>query len=98
MDQLHDILLGPVVTEKSAYAAEDNTYVFKVGVKANKHQIKDAVETFFGVRVNNVRTLIVRGKVKRFGRHTGRRSNWKKAYVTLRDGDSINFYADTGEA
>ncbi len=98
MDQLHDILLAPVVTEKSANAAEDNTYVFKVGLQANKHQIKDAVENFFGVRVSNVRTLIVRGKMKRFGSHLGRRSNWKKAYVTLRDGDSINFYADTGEA
>ena len=84
MDQLHDILLAPVVTEKSANAAEDNTYVFKVGLQANKHQIKDAVENFFGVRVSNVRTLIVRGKMKRFGSHLGRRSNLKKAYVTLR--------------
>ena len=90
--------LSPVVTEKSTFAQEDNTYVFKVGLSSNKLQIKDAVERFFGVRVEKVRTLVVRGKVKRFGRHHGRRSDWKKAYVTLADGDNINFYAEEGEA
>lgn len=98
MAQIHDIILSPVVTEKSTFAQDDNTYVFKVGIASNKLQIKDAVERFFGVRVEKVRTLIVRGKVKRFGRHHGRRSDWKKAYVTLADGDNINFYAEEGEA
>ncbi|HJN74953.1 MAG TPA: 50S ribosomal protein L23 [Myxococcota bacterium] len=98
MAQIHDIILSPVVTEKSTFANEDNTYVFKVGIKSNKHEIKDAVERFFGVRVAKVRTLVVRGKIKRFGRHHGRRSDWKKAYVTLQDGESINFYAEEGEA
>ncbi|MCP4803747.1 MAG: 50S ribosomal protein L23 [Proteobacteria bacterium] len=98
MAQIHDIILSPVVTEKSTFAQEDNTYVFKVGLSSNKLQIKDAVERFFGVRVEKVRTLVVRGKVKRFGRHHGRRSDWKKAYVTLADGDNINFYAEEGEA
>jgi large subunit ribosomal protein L23 len=98
MSQIHDILLSPIVTEKSALAEADNTFVFKVGIKSNKLEIKDAVERFFGVRVAMVRTLIVRGKTKRFGRHYGRRSDWKKAYVTLHDGDTINFYAEEGEA
>ncbi len=98
MDAIHDILISPIVTEKSTIAQDYNTYVFKVGLDANKLQIRDAVERFFGVRVSKVRTLVVRGKVKRFGRHHGRRSNWKKAYVTLVDGDTLNFYADAGEA
>ena len=98
MAQMHDIILSPVVTEKSTFANEDNTYVFKVGIASNKHEIKDAVERFFGVRVSKVRTLVVRGKIKRFGRHHGRRSDWKKAYVTLHDGETINFYAEEGEA
>jgi large subunit ribosomal protein L23 len=98
MAQIHDIILSPVVTEKAAYCQEDNTYVFKVGMASNKLEIKDAVERFFGVRVSKVRTLVVRGKVKRFGRHYGRRSDWKKAYVTLADGHTLSFYADEGEA
>jgi len=98
MAQIHDIILSPVVTEKSALTQEDNTYVFKVGMAANKLEIKDAVERFFGVRVSKVRTLVVRGKTKRFGRHYGRRSDWKKAYVTLAPGNVLNFYMEEGEA
>lgn len=93
MNELRDILRRPIVTEKSAYTMEDdNTYVFEVSESANKLQIKGAIESYFGVKVVDVRTLIVRGKVKRFGRHYGKRSNWKKAYVKLADGDSLNFY------
>lgn len=87
--QMHDILLRPLVTEKSYLSEADNTYVFQVGDAANKHQIKDAIERFFGVQVASVRTLRVQGKVKRFGRYNGQRSSWKKAYVTLVDGHSI---------
>ena len=94
MAELHDILLRPIVTEKSSrLQADENTYVFEVGETANKHEIKDAVEKVFGVRVTEVRTIRVRGKTKRFGRHVGMRSNWKKAYVKLAEGDSLNFYA-----
>ncbi len=94
MAELHDILIRPVVTEKSTRLSDgENTYVFEVGLKANKHQVKHAVETLFGVRVADVRTCIVRGKVKRFGRYTGRRSNWKKAYVRLAAGDTLDFFA-----
>jgi len=93
MAELHDILLRPIITEKSnRLMATENTYLFEVGETANKHQIKLAVEQVFGVRVADVRTLRVRGKYKRFGRFYGKRSNWKKAYVRLVEGDSLNFY------
>lgn len=93
MAELHDILIRPLVTEKSTHLSEEqNTYVFEVGRLANKHQIKAAVESLFGVSVSDVRTLNVRGKMKRFGRFYGKRSNWKKAYVTLADGDFLNFF------
>lgn len=93
MAELHDILVRPIVTEKSSrQMASDNTYVFEVGVRANKIQIKHAIEQVFGVTVEDVRTVNVRGKTKRFGRFFGKRPNWKKAYVRLADGDSLNFY------
>ena len=92
MAELHDIILRPLVTEKGAQGeAAQNTYVFEVGETANKHEIKTAVEQFFNVKVEDVRTVRVRGKFKRFGRFYGRRSNWKKAYVTLASGHSLNF-------
>jgi large subunit ribosomal protein L23 len=93
MNELRDILRRPLITEKSALQMNlENTYLFEVGLESNKLQIKDAVERYFGVEVSDVRTLIVRGKSKRFGRHTGKRSNWKKAYVKLAEGHSLNFF------
>ena len=93
MSELHDVLIRPILTEKTTQLEEaDNVYSFEVGVGANKHQIKTAVESVFGVSVEDVRTAVVRGKSKRFGRHYGKRSNWKKAYVQLAEGDSLNFY------
>ncbi len=93
MAEIHDIILRPIVTERSAVAeATQNTYVFQVGDNANKHEIKAAVESFFSVKVEDVRTVCVRGKYKRFGRFYGKRSNWKKAYVKLASGHSINFF------
>jgi len=90
MAELHEILIRPMVTEKSVINMEiENTYVVEVGLRANKHQIRSAVETVYDVQVNDVRTLIVRGKSKRFGRFMGKRSNWKKAYIKLADGHSI---------
>lgn len=92
MAELHDIIVRPLVTEKSANAeAGSNTYIFEVGETANKHEIKDAIERFFNVKVDDVRTVRVRGKFKRFGRFYGRRSHWKKAYVKLASGHSLNF-------
>jgi len=93
MAEMHDILLRPLVTEKAANGeADENTYVFEVGETANKHEIKDAIERFFNVKVQDVRTVRVRGKFKRFGRHYGRRSDWKKAYVKLATGHTLNFF------
>lgn len=94
MAQIHDILVRPIITEKSTLAQEGGTYVFEVGMFANKLQVKDAIERFFGVQVECVRTVVVRGKNKRFGRHLGRRSDWKKAYVTLAQGDTLSFFND----
>jgi large subunit ribosomal protein L23 len=93
MAELHDILLKPMVTEKSTrLGGSENTYVFQVAFDANKLEIKSAVERAFGVKVDDVRTVRVRGKSKRFGRFMGKRSNWKKAYVRLAEGHALNFF------
>lgn len=92
MAEIHDIIVRPLVTEKAVKAQDaESTYVFEVGETANKLQIKEAIESFFNVKVADVRTVNVRGKFKRFGRFYGKRSNWKKAYVTLAQGHSLNF-------
>lgn len=93
MKQLFDIIRRPVVTEKGSLMQEaSNTYAFEVGTTANKIEIKKAVEELFNVKVLEVRTMNVRGKTKRLGRHSGKRSNWKKAYIRLVDGHSINLF------
>lgn len=90
---LSDILIRPIITEKSTTQFNGaGTYAFEVGIAANKIQIKGAIEAFFGVEVADVRTMIVRGKLKRRGRHIGKRSNWKKAYVRLNDGQTLPLY------
>ena len=91
--KLYDIIKRPLLTEKSSMYEESGSpvYLFEVALKANKEEIKEAVEKIFEVSVKSVNTVIVRGKVKRVGRIMGKRSNWKKAYVTLKEGDSINF-------
>jgi large subunit ribosomal protein L23 len=91
------IIQRPIVTEKGTTLKESmNRYVFRVDVNANKRQIKKAVETMFSVRVTDVRTAIYRGKnsvvMNRSGRFEGYKSNWKKAYVTLAQGDSIDLF------
>lgn len=91
--KISDILIRPIVTEKSTQQlSRENEYAFEVGLGANKIQIKDAVEAYYGVKVDDVRTLIVRGKVKRHGRQFGKRRNWKKAYVSLASGQNLNIY------
>lgn len=93
-DRLHQVILGPVISEKSTRVAEKaNTAVFKVANNAKKPEIKKAVEQLFNVKVDDVRTLTVKGKTKRFGRFEGKRSDWKKAYVTLAQGQEIDFLA-----
>jgi large subunit ribosomal protein L23 len=87
---MKDVILEPVVTEKvSALAANGKTYVFKVNKKTNKYEIKDAVEKIFGVKVVSVNTLITKPKDKRVGKYTGKTKTYKKAIITLKDGDSI---------
>ena len=93
MAELHDVLIRPIFSEKTtSLQNEGNVYTFEVGETANKLQIKNAVQTLFDVEVQAVRTVIMRGKNKRFGRFYGKRSNWKKAYVRLADGQSLNFF------
>lgn len=95
MNRVDQIILRPLLTEKSALATEaENTYAFEVGRNATKLEIKQAVERLFDVRVGKVRTMIVRGKEKRFGRHFGKRSNWKKAYVTVEGDEILNVYGN----
>ncbi|MCI8498134.1 MAG: 50S ribosomal protein L23 [Bacilli bacterium] len=85
-----DIIIAPVITEKSSVVSSDGkTYVFKCNKNANKFQIKDAVEKAFGVKVAKITTLNTKAKNKRVGRYTGKTKTYKKAYVTLVDGDKI---------
>ncbi|HEX4872873.1 MAG TPA: 50S ribosomal protein L23 [Nevskiaceae bacterium] len=92
VDRLHQIIIAPVISEKSSRAAEKhNQAVFRVLRGADKAEIKTAVEQLFGVTVTAVQTLNVKGKTKRFGRFEGRRPDWKKAYVTLAAGQEIDF-------
>ncbi len=91
------VLRAPLVTEKTSRLADgDNVIAFEVSTDANKAQIRRAVETLFKVSVTDVSTVLVKGKAKRFGKSMGRRSNWKKAYVRLADGQTIDFTAGIG--
>lgn len=87
----YDILLAPVITEKSQALAADNVYVFKVLKSANKTQIKQVIEKKFGVKVANVNTLNVVTKKRRVGKYSGRTNAYKKAYVKLMEGSKIEF-------
>ena len=89
MKDFTDVIIAPVVTEKSAKNAEKNVYTFKVAKSANKIQIKDAIESAFGVKVASVNTLNTKPKAKRVGRYTGTTKVYKKAIITLKDGEKI---------
>ena len=93
MKEPQKIIRRPLVTEKSTRQKDEgHQYVFEVAPNANKIEIQSAVELLFKVKVNNVRTLNVLGKMKRLGRKFGKRPDWKKAVVTLREGDRIDFF------
>ena len=106
MRSAQSIIKRPLLTEKSARlretgggasaAAEGDTYsqkvVFEVARDANKIDVRRAVQELFNVTVTDVRTLVVRGKVKRVGRFSGQRPSWKKAFMTLKPGDNIEFF------
>ena len=90
---IYSVIKKPHVTEKTSLAADaSNTVAVVVDRDANKIEIKQAVESLFKVKVSDVRTVTVAGKVKRSGKTYGKRSNWKKAYVTLQEGQSIDFF------
>jgi large subunit ribosomal protein L23 len=93
MKTVYDILLGPVITERSMEAVADKKYVFRVARGANKIEIRHAVEKIFDVKVKSVNTINMIGKEKRQGAHIGRRSAWKKAIVRLRpESKTIEFF------
>ncbi len=89
-ERLHKIILAPHVTEKALSADSERQYVFRVLRDATKPEIRSAVELMFDVKVDRVTTAVAKGKTKRFGAHVGRRSDWKKAYVTLQEGQQID--------
>jgi len=90
---IFDVIKKPLVTEKTTLEKDaKNIISFAVNSEANKIEIKEAVEKFFKVEVVNVNTINVAGKTKRVGRKIGKRSNWKKAYVTLKEGSTVDFF------
>jgi large subunit ribosomal protein L23 len=91
-ERLLQVLLAPQVSEKATYVAEKHEQViFRVATDATKPEIKAAVELLFKVQVESVQVLNVKGKVKRFGKSTGQRKGWKKAFVCLKPGQEMNF-------
>ena len=90
MKNLYDVLVGPLLTEKGAALKEnDNKILFRVSRDANKIEIKKAVEEIFKVKVDRVSTINCKGKKKRMGKYEGRRPDWKKAIVTLKEGEKL---------
>ncbi len=86
----YDVIRKPIITEKATMASENNAVVFEVAIDANKPQIKEAIESLFGVKVKAVNTSITKGKAKRFRGQLGKRKDIKKAYVTLEEGNTID--------
>ena len=88
----HDIIVRPIITEKSMLGAVNKVYTFEVAKTANKIEIAKAIEEIFDVKVAKVNTISVKGKEKRMGRYTGFRPDWKKAIVTLEGEKTIEFF------
>jgi len=91
MKDYTDVIIAPVITEKSMTAKNNGVYTFKVAKSANKIQIKDAIEKYFNVKVASVNTVNTKSKAKRVGRYTGKTKTYKKAIVTLKDGNKIEY-------
>ena len=89
-----EVIIRPIVTERSFKLLEENKYTFEVAKNANKYQIRDAVEELFDVTVTSVNTMNVKGKPKRMGMNSGYTRSWKKAVVTVADGDTIEIFAN----
>ena len=95
MSTVYQVIKRPVITEKGLTLKEkDRTLCFEVHEDASKQQIQEAVEQLFKVKVQHVRTMIVPGKMRRRGKYSGYRSDWKKAYVTLREGEKMIEYGE----
>src|SRR5262245_65886277 len=95
MSTVYEVIKRPIITEKGLTLKEqDRTRCFEVADNASKTQIQEAVERLFKVKVQQVRTMTVRGKLRRRGRYSGYRSDWKKAYVTLREGEKMIEYGE----
>ena len=93
MKTIYDVIRKPIITEKTMGIMENKKYTFEVAQDANKIEIKNAVEKIFGVKVASVNTMNVLGKYKRMGVHVGKRPDWKKAIVTLKeDNKTIEFF------
>lgn len=90
--EMHDVLIRPIITEKSNAMLAENKYTFKVPLQATKIEVRQAVESIFKVKVLAVNTMIVRGKVKRMGKTQGKRSDYKKAIVKLAPGERIEIF------
>jgi large subunit ribosomal protein L23 len=89
-ERIFKVVLSPQISEKATVLAEAGQFVFRVAKDATKPEIKSAIEQLFEVKVKSVQTVVMKGKTKRFGRHFGRRSDWKKAYVSLQEGYDID--------
>lgn len=90
--EARELIKRPLITEKTTQLMEENKYCFLVDPKANKTQIKQAIEEIFNVKVKNVNTQNLLGKIKKMGRYSGRRPSWKRAIVTLEKGSNIEFF------
>jgi large subunit ribosomal protein L23 len=95
MKSPRDVIIAPVVSEKSYSLLDEGRYTFLVHPSANKTEIKEAVQSIFGVKVTNVNTMNRKGKRKRFGMTYGQRKNTKRAIVTLAEGDEIDIFASS---
>jgi len=87
-----DILIRPIITERGSNSMSVGRYTFEVYIGSNKHQVKKAVEELFKVHVVDVNTMVIKGKVRGIGKSKGKRKAWKKAVVSLREGDSIPLF------
>jgi len=93
MKEARDVILRPIITERTTEMMADNKYVFEVAPKSNKTEVKQAIESIFDVTVESVNTINVKGKPKRMGRYVGKRKDWKKAIIKLSaDSKPLEFF------
>ena len=96
-EKIYNVVFGPYVTEKAVLGGESNIHTFKVSIGATKREIKTAIEQLFEVKVDEVRTVRVKGKTKSFGKRQGRRKDWKKAYIRLAEGETLDIAVEGGK-